>query len=222
MRQLGGRYHITYRTRARVHEFLCTHCSSQSEVYARARCRAGVLRSSVYWQALQRTPGHERDLSEDEEADHAARAPADALHRFVTFCVHFTSTAAWEEHIPDSMHGAHALVMLQARHDKFVFFEDGVKLFDDLKRVASAPGRAVTEVRPQALSGDAAGAAARDGDGGGTAQQGGAVCTGVAGDAELVEVVGGHVAGFLQCRRLLPAAVVKALARLEAKTRGAG
>lgn len=175
----------------------------------------------MYWQALQRTPGHERDLSEDEEAGHAACAPADALHRFVAFCVHFTSTTAWEEHIPDSMHGAHALVMLQARHDKFVFFADGVKLFNDLKRVASAPGGAVCEVRTQARNGTAAVAAAQDGEGGSGAPLLGGLRMEVAGDAELVEVVGGHVSGFLQCRWLLPWAVVTALARLEAKTLGA-
>ena len=184
---------------------------------------AGVLRASVHWSALQRTPGVDGDLPGAEASQHAAHSPADVLRSFVDFCVHFTSTAPWEAHIPDSMHGAHALVMLQARHDKFVFFEDGRKLFDDLRRVASAPGRAASGalVRQPTKDRGAKTATAvlgdKTGDDAPLLLHADESASESAMDAELIEVPGGHVTGFLQCRWLLPQAVLSALVRLQAK-----
>lgn len=177
----------------------------------------------MYWKVLQDVPGTEHDVSaEGAGAQHGERRPADTLRRFVDFCIHFTSTAEWERHIPDSMHGAHALVVLQARHDKFVFFEDGVKLFEDLRRVASAPPCELQEARCAAFHArsprnrreavradrgdDAPLLEGMPGGPGGSGR-----------DAELIEVAGGHVAGFLQCPWLLPSAVLTALQRLQAK-----
>lgn len=184
---------------------------------------AGVLRASVHWSALQHTPGVDRGLPGAEASQHAARSPAEVLRSFVDFCVHFTSTAPWEAHIPDSMHGAHALVMLQARHDKFVFFEDGKKLFDDLRRVASAPGRVASGAlvgQPTKDRGVKAAAYVRGDKTGNNAPpllHADELASDCAMDAELIEVPGGHVTGFLQCRWLLPQAVLSALARLQAK-----
>eukprot|EP00892_Ulva_mutabilis_P008622 jgi/Ulvmu1/6131/UM027_0109.1 len=192
-------------------------CSGPGEPFAH-----GVLRSSVYWRTLQDVPHPVHDTPAEEESQQAGRKGSDVRHKFVRFCEHFTSTTAWEQHVPDTMHGAHALVLLQARHDKFVAFDDGVKLFEDLKRVASAPCSVLREVRCGGMSvrSPRSRGAPRGGGSGDQAPllEGGNVDTSVAKrDAELIEVAGGHVSGFLQCPWLLPHAVLLALERLQAK-----
>lgn len=152
---------------------------------------AGLFQGSVAWEALGEVPEHP-DLVLPHRTAGAADTPVKA--KFEEYCHFFTETDFFGTQIPEEMSGKHVLVQLQCRHDRIVSYENGQRLHDDLGRIALGTHEHVA-TEPKSVLGD-------DGH--------------EIPAAEFMEVAGGHAWGFVRCPLLLPAAVLRGLARLEA------
>eukprot|EP00892_Ulva_mutabilis_P008621 jgi/Ulvmu1/6130/UM027_0108.1 len=152
----------------------------------------GLFQSSVAWDALEKLPEHP-ELSLPHRETGAADTPVEK--RFEEYCNFFTNTHAFGPLIPAEMSGKHVLIQLQCRDDRIVAYDNGLALYEDLQRIALGTHEHVADATDKKVVYD-------DDDAEVPA-------------AEFVEVAGGHCSGFLRCPVLLPAAVIRALARLE-------
>lgn len=155
---------------------------------------AGLFQNSVAWDALQNVPEHPQ-LTLPHRA--AGAAEVSLQTKFEEYCHFFTNTDSFEPHIPQDMSGKHVLLQMQCRDDRIVSFSNGQALYEDLSKIAlgthahvaaEAEGTPVLDENDEEVP-----------------------------KSEFVEVAGGHCSGFARCPMLLPAAVLRALARLEAR-----
>lgn len=156
--------------------------------------RAGLFQNSVAWDALENVPEHP-ELALPHRADGAAAASTQT--KYEEYCHFFTSTDSFGPQIPPEMSGKHVLLQMQCRDDRIVSFSNGQALYEDLSRIALGTHAHVADAAERTSVLDE-----NDEE---------------VPESEFVEVVGGHCSGFARCPMLLPAAVLRALARLEAR-----